>query len=143
MFIKPCLRYLRNRLYRKLDLPLNSACLHCFNGWRIYCFQINIEGGSLAQSKRQVVTLQTFQTNRPKHFDMFARGQIDIILWSYVCPSICFKPTHFQGEVSPCFGTDLYFTEIYKRTILISQCSGFFLNSILAGLVLALYDRGG
>ena len=55
-------------------------------------------------------------------------GQVHIILWAYVCPSICFKPTRFHGEISPHFGTDLYFTEIYKRTVLISQCSGFFLK---------------
>ena len=36
--------------------------------------------------------------------------------------------TQFQGEISARLGTDLYFTEIYKRTVLISECSGFFLE---------------
>ena len=35
-------------------------------------------------------------------------------------PGICFKPTQFQGQISPRFGTDLYFAKTYKRTILIS-----------------------
>ena len=30
-------------------------------------------------------------------------GWVHIILWFYVCPSICFKPTQFQGEISPRF----------------------------------------
>ena len=41
----------------------------------------------------------------------------------------CFKPTQCQGEISPRFGTD--FAEIYKRTISISQCSGFSLKRSL------------
>ena len=53
-------------------------------------------------------------------------GQVHIILWSYVCPSICLKRTQFQSEISPRFGIDLYFAEIYKRAILISQCLGCF-----------------
>ena len=51
-----------------------------------------------------------------------------MILWSHVCPGTYFKPTRFQGEISPHFGTDLDFTEIYKRAILISQCSVSFLK---------------
>ena len=46
-------------------------------------------------------------------------------------PAIGFKPTQFQGEISPHLGTDLFFAEIYKRTILISQCAGFFLEGAL------------
>ena len=61
--------------------------------------------------------------------DQVSRGEyVYIILWSYVCPNVCFKPTQFEGEISPSFGKELYFTEIYNRTILISQCSGFFLK---------------
>ena len=57
----------------------------------------------------------------------FSRGRyICIILWSHVCPSTCFKPTQFQGAISPRFGTDLYVTEIYKRTALLSQSSYLF-----------------
>ena len=48
-----------------------------------------------------------------------------IILWSHVRPGTCFKPTRFHVEIGPRFGTDHYFTEIYKRRILISQCSVF------------------
>ena len=47
-----------------------------------------------------------------------------IILWSYVCPSVCFKPTQFQGEISPRLGKDIY--KILQKTILISLCLGFF-----------------
>ena len=65
-------------------------------------------------------------------------GYVHIILWSYVCPSIGFKPTQFQGEINPCFGTDLYFAEIYKRTILISQCSTVFLKGVCMYVLLRL-----
>ena len=59
----------------------------------------------------------------------FSRGRyICIILCSHVCSSTCFKPIQLHGEISPRFGTDLYITEIYKRTILISQCSFFFFS---------------
>ena len=36
------------------------------------------------------------------------------------------KPTQFQGQIDPLFGTDFYFMEIYRIAILISQCSVFF-----------------
>ena len=61
----------------------------------------------------------------------FRGGYVHIILWSYICPNICFKRIQFQGEISPGFGTDHYLAEIYERTILISQCSGFFLKRSL------------
>ena len=35
-------------------------------------------------------------------------GQVHIILWSYVCHSVCLKPTQFQGEISSHFGADFY-----------------------------------
>ena len=50
---------------------------------------------------------------------------VRIILWSHVRPGTCFKRTRFHVELGPRFGTDLYFAEIYKRRILISQCSVF------------------
>ena len=53
---------------------------------------------------------------------------VGINLWSHVCYSTCFKPTQFQSKVSPCFGANLYVTEIYERTILISHCSFVFLK---------------
>ena len=40
-------------------------------------------------------------------------------------------PTQLYGEINPRFGTDLYFAEICRRTILISLCSGFFLKRSL------------
>ena len=50
---------------------------------------------------------------------------VRIILLSHVRPGTCFKPTRFHVELGPRFGTDLYFAEIHKRRILISQCSVF------------------
>ena len=35
------------------------------------------------------------------------------------------KPTQFQGQIGQQFGTDLYFMEIYRIAIMISQCSAF------------------
>ena len=54
--------------------------------------------------------------------------RLPIILWFHVCPSTCFKPTRFHGEISPRFGTDLYFTEIYKRRILTYRFHLFYLK---------------
>ena len=62
----------------------------------------------------------------------FPRGRyVCIILWFHVCNSTCFKPTQFQSKIGPRFGTDLYVTEIYKRTILISHCLFVFLKRSL------------
>ena len=59
----------------------------------------------------------------------FPKGRyVSINLWSHVCYNTCFKPTQFQSKISPCFGANLYITEIYKRTILICHCSFLFLK---------------
>ena len=39
-----------------------------------------------------------------------------LVLYSYL------QPTQCQSEISPRFGIDYYITEIYKRTLFISQC---------------------
>ena len=62
-------------------------------------------------------------------------GYVGIILRSHVCYSTCFKPTQFQSKISPRVGTNLYITEIYKRTILISHCSFVFLKRSLGVFV--------
>ena len=51
-------------------------------------------------------------------------------------PAFNLSQSNFK-VISPSFGTDLYFTEIYQRTILISQCSGFLLKSSLRVCVAA------
>ena len=57
----------------------------------------------------------------------FPKGKyVGINLWSHVFYSTCFKPTQFQSKICPRFGTNLYITEIYKRTILISHCNHLF-----------------
>ena len=62
----------------------------------------------------------------------FPKGRyVCIILWYHVCYSTCFKPTQFQSKISPRFGTNLYITEIYKRTILIPHCLFAFLERSL------------
>ena len=38
--------------------------------------------------------------------------------------------TQFQGQTSPLFVTEPYFTEIYKITISICQCSAFLLKKL-------------
>ena len=62
----------------------------------------------------------------------FPKGRyVGVILWSHVYYITCFKPTQFQSKICPRFGTNLYITEIYKRTILISHCSFVFLKRSL------------
>ena len=62
----------------------------------------------------------------------FPKGRyVGINLWSHVCYSTCFEPIQFQSKISPRFGTNLYITEIYKRTVLISHCSFVFLKRSL------------
>ena len=52
----------------------------------------------------------------------------------------CLQPTQFQSEISPRFGKDLYITEIYKRTIFISQCS-FFSKEELVCVAMSVFIR--
>ena len=76
----------------------------------------------------------------------FPKGRyVGITLWSHVFYSTCFKPTKFQSKISPRFGTNLYITEIYKRTILMSHCSFVFLKRSLhvfvakSGFILTIF----
>ena len=39
-----------------------------------------------------------------------------IILWSHVCPKTYSEPTQIHGQISPLFGTNIHFTEMYKIT---------------------------
>ena len=53
-------------------------------------------------------------------------------------PALILSQPKFQSHISPLFGTDLYFTEIYRITISIFQCPAFFLEEACVHVLLPL-----